>query len=118
VSKSSNRNLCSRQDPDRQEYGFDALVSSATFCLVCDNNVAELERLEQEISLFRAKLLARIRGSCELAELRERAVELGADELVARVEWEFRDVPGKLDDLRRGYADQCAQLLVEIEGAV
>jgi hypothetical protein len=30
---------------NRQGYGFDSLIRSATWCLVADNNIAELEQL-------------------------------------------------------------------------
>jgi hypothetical protein len=53
---------------NRQGYGLDSLISSATWCLVADNDTAELERLEKDVSLFREQLLARIRTSCEVAD--------------------------------------------------
>jgi hypothetical protein len=44
-----------------------------------------------------------------------RAVELGADELIALCEWSFRARPRKLRNLRARYVDYCASLLREME---
>jgi hypothetical protein len=44
-----------------------------------------------------------------------RALQLGADELIARFEWEFRARPTKLKNLRERYRGFCARLLREFE---
>jgi len=46
-----------------------------------------------------------------------RAVELGADELIARAGWIFRSRPRGLRNLRRTYRDFCLFLLEKIERA-
>jgi len=44
----------------------------------------------------------------------EKDVELGADELMARVEWELRDQPDALRKQRRKYIDFCMDLCREL----
>ncbi len=44
-----------------------------------------------------------------------RAVELGADELIARAEWIFRSRPRALRNLRRANRHFCSFLLEQIE---
>jgi hypothetical protein len=44
-----------------------------------------------------------------------RAVELGADELIARAEWSYRARPRVLRNLRRAYRQFCLYLLEKIE---
>jgi hypothetical protein len=46
-----------------------------------------------------------------------RAVELGADELIALCEWSFRARPRKLRNLRARHVAYCASLLREMERA-
>jgi hypothetical protein len=46
-----------------------------------------------------------------------RAVELGADELIARAEWHFRARPRVLRHLRDTYRRFCAAILAKIERA-
>ena len=46
-----------------------------------------------------------------------RAVELGADELIARLEWELRNHPRALRNLRRAYRRFCWDLLAKLERA-
>jgi len=44
-----------------------------------------------------------------------RALELGADELIGRAEWEFRARPRTLKNLRANYMKFCMYLLRAIE---
>lgn len=44
-----------------------------------------------------------------------RAVEAGADELMARLEWELQDRPRALRNARARYRECCAALLAQIE---
>jgi hypothetical protein len=44
-----------------------------------------------------------------------RAVEIGADELMARVEWEFRQRPHALRNVRTQYRRFCVSLLARLE---
>lgn len=42
---------------------------------------------------------------------KDRAVALGADELIARAEWQFRNRPQKLKNLRKRYVECCVAIL-------
>jgi hypothetical protein len=49
------------------------------------------------------------------SQLERRAVELGADELVALAEWTFHNRPRTLRNLRASYRRFCSVLLQKIE---
>jgi hypothetical protein len=50
-------------------------------------------------------------------KLEQRAVELGADNLIAMAEWLFRFQPRKLKILRDGHRAYCSSVLRKIERA-
>lgn len=64
-----------------------------------------------------SKRFARKR-SCRFPTVRQvRAIDLGADELHARLEWQLRNRPKALRNARRRYASFCYRALTEIERA-
>lgn len=44
-----------------------------------------------------------------------RAPEIGCDELIARLEWELRSRPKRLETVRQAYTVFCARLLETLE---
>jgi hypothetical protein len=56
-----------------------------------------------------------LRKEKETSNFTERALALGADELVARCEWAFRSRPQELRALRKRYRAFCTDLLLELE---
>jgi len=60
----------------------------------------------------RAKARRRVPSSREF-----RAVELGADELMSRLEWVLRDRPRALRNVRNQYRRFCCQLYVRLQRA-